>query len=236
MILKMDFSDFFPSITSFDWRQYCRDTGCLSDEADIEMTSLLLFRQIGNSSRLRLAIGAPSSPTLSNALMFEFDSRIQEIVAEDKVTYTRYADDLTFSAPRTGFLKDVVRNVKRVLDGLVYPKIRINDEKTIMATTKYRRNVTGLILSNDGRVTIGRYRKRLLSAMINRARKGMLTQPQEQYLAGYLAFAGSIEPGFVAALKRRYGSELVSRIQRTIVMGTKIPVDVKDTMALSRAD
>lgn len=231
-ILKMDFSNFFPSITSFDWRQYCRETGLFSDEMDVELTSSLLFRQIGRSSRLRLAIGAPSSPLVSNALMFEFDNKVQELVAKDKVTYTRYADDLTFSAPRTGYLNNVVKNVSKTLADISYPKIRINSEKTLVATTKYRRNVTGLILANDGRVTVGRYRKRLLSAMVNRAKANMLTQAQKQYLAGYLAFVSSVEPNFIAALSNRYGSYVIKDIQQTVVRGVRVPLDVKDMLAL----
>jgi hypothetical protein len=164
-ILKMDFANFFPSITSSDWRRYCHETRCLVDEEDVAATSALLFHQGGGSS-LRLAIGAPSSPTISNALMFDFDEQISALVAKDNIVYTRYADDLTFSAPRTGYLKDVVKNVRYVLKNLSYPRLRINNDKTVVATTKYRRNVTGLVLANDGRVTIGRHRKRVLHAMI----------------------------------------------------------------------
>jgi hypothetical protein len=231
-ILKMDFKNFFPSITGFDWRRYCRETRFLVDEADIELTTALFFRRLGKSERLQLAIGAPSSPMLSNALMFEFDSQIQEIVLQDKVSYTRYADDLTFSAPRAGHLRDVIKNVKRVLKDLKYPKVGINDDKTVVATAKYRRNVTGLILANDGRVTIGRYRKRILSAMIYRFKNGQLAQAQQQYLAGYLAFVATVEPEFLVKLENRYGGEVIGRIQRTIILGSKISAEVRDTMAL----
>jgi hypothetical protein len=231
-ILKMDFANFFPSITNLDWIKYCRETACLTDEDDVLATASLLFRQERRSGRLRLAIGAPSSPAISNALMFSFDDQISKIVAEDKVVYTRYADDLTFSAPRTGHLKDVVKNVRRVLKGLSHPKLSINEDKTVVATRKYRRNVTGLILANDGRVTIGRRRKRLLSAMVHRADSDLLTAEQLQYLAGYLAFASSIEPEFMSRLERRYGEALLFRIRRTVVLGKKVPANVRDVMIL----
>lgn len=228
-ILKMDFSNFFPSITDLDWRKYCHANGVL-DEEGITITSSLLFRQVGSSGRLRLAIGAPSSPALSNALMFEFDDEITRIVHEDKVIYTRYADDLTFSAPRAGHLRDVVKNVKRVLRALPYPKMRLNEDKTVLATTKYRRTVTGLTLANDGSVTIGRWRKRILSAMMHRAKNGLLSIEERQYLAGYLAFVAAIEPGFIVGLNARYGERVVSEIRRTVVLGSRVPLEIKNTM------
>ena len=96
-ILKMDFRDYFPSIRRRDWIAYCNETGCLFGD-DIELSASLLFRKTPGRRDLRLAIGAPSSPAVSNALMFRFDSALTERLEMDHVTYTRYADDLTFSA------------------------------------------------------------------------------------------------------------------------------------------
>jgi RNA-directed DNA polymerase len=109
-----------------------------------ELTSRLLFYEPSGSTVYRLAIGAPSSPVLSNALMLAFDTKISNLVAEDRVIYTRYADDLTFSVPRTGFLKDVIRNVKRTLRDLDYPHLQINEEKTTYITRKLSSRRHGL--------------------------------------------------------------------------------------------
>ena len=58
-----------------------------------ELAQIFCFINTKEKSNLRLAIGAPSSPRLSNILMLEFDTKISGMVAKEKVTYTRYADD-----------------------------------------------------------------------------------------------------------------------------------------------
>lgn len=212
-ILKMDFKNFFPSIKPRDWSVYCKQTGVLIDPVDIHLTSLLLFQRPKGSSVLRLAIGAPSSPFLSNALMFEFDQAIAEAVAKDHVIYTRYADDLTFSAPRTGHLVNVEKIVRSTLRGLEYPTLTINDDKTTRVTRKYGRKVTGLTLTNDGKVSIGHKRKRLIHAAVHRASLGKLSNASLGELKGLLGFANSAEPQFMGTLKERYGAELIHFIQ-----------------------
>lgn len=212
-ILKMDFKDFFPSIKPRDWSAYCKSTGVLTDPVSIKLTCLLLFQRPKGSSVLRLAIGAPSSPFLSNAIMFEFDQMISEAVAKDHVVYTRYADDLTFSAPRTGHLVNIEKVVRETIRVLEYPKLTINEEKTTRITRKYGRKVTGLTLTNDGKVSIGHSRKRLIHAAVHRASLGKLDGASLGELKGLLGFANSAEPTFIDVLKEKYGAELIHSIQ-----------------------
>ncbi|RVJ12583.1 retron St85 family RNA-directed DNA polymerase [Sinorhizobium medicae] len=213
-ILKMDFKDFFPSIRPGDWAEYCKETGALTDAQDIKLTSFLMFQRPKGSSTLRLAIGAPSSPFVSNALLYDFDNRITAAVAKDHVRYTRYADDLTFSAPRTGHLVNVEKLVRSTIHGLKYPKLMINAEKTTRITRKYGRKVTGLTLTNDGQVSIGHDRKRLLHAQVHRASLNHLDADELLNLKGMLGFVNSAEPHFLEVLRRRYGDAVLTRIQR----------------------
>lgn len=210
-ILKMDFKDFFPSMRVQDWISYCAATGCLDTEDAVLSGQLLFFRTPG-SRVLRLAIGAPSSPMMSNILMYKFDEIVYNAVKRDKVIYTRYADDMTFSAPRTGYLNGVQKAVSGAVRTIAFPKLDIKKEKTVLATKKYRRVVTGLTISNDERVTVGRDRKRLVSATVHSATLGKLTRSELESLSGMLAFINSVEPGFIAALRTKYGSLAVDRI------------------------
>lgn len=212
-IIKMDFKDFFPSIKKSDWVDYCNRTKCLSEAVDIELTALLLFQKQSEYRTLRLAIGAPSSPVLSNILLYEFDTKVVEALKETKIIYTRYADDLTFSAPRTGYLHDIRSILPKVLSSMKSPKLTINAEKTTYVTQKYGRNVTGLIISNDKKVTIGWRRKRELHAAVHHASVGKMTGKKIESLAGMLAFVNSVEPEFIDKLKDKYGIDVMSKIK-----------------------
>jgi RNA-directed DNA polymerase len=212
-ILKFDFKEFFPSIRSDDWREYCERMGCLSNDQDIRLTTSILFRKVKHKSQLRLAIGAPSSPILSNILMFNFDLLISERVREEGVVYSRYADDLTFSAPRTGFLTRVEKIVQSTLKELEFPRLTLNSEKTTYVTRKFSRRVTGLVLTNDGVVTIGRERKRQLRAGVHRALLNLLSDAEMAQLGGMLAFVWAVEPSFLGVLESKYGEECVRRVR-----------------------
>lgn len=213
-ILKFDFKDFFPSLRAEDWQNYCRRHGIFKDEEDIQLSSKIMFRRANRrSSVLRLAIGAPSSPLLSNILLYEFDERIDKYCASQKVTYTRYADDITFSARRTGFLNGVEKYIVGILKEMKSPKLNINSDKTVLATKKYKRMVTGLILTNDGKVSLGQLRKRNMRAAVHKWMLGKLSHVDTCRLAGHLSFAEDIEPDFVGRLAVKYGAQAIAEIK-----------------------
>jgi hypothetical protein len=213
-ILKMDLKDFFPSIRGADWRSYCKDHNLFDDSEDINLSESLLFHRPPGARLLRLAIGAPSSPMLSNILMFKFDELVSRAVSGDHVTYTRYADDLTFSAKRTGYLVNVKSQVAKTIRILKYPRLDINDDKTIYITKKYHRVVTGVTLTNDGNISIGRDKKREISAGVHRSVNGKLLDNEYAALAGKIAYANSIDPDFIRWLDRKYGEGCVKLIQQ----------------------
>lgn len=214
-IKKYDFTEFFPSITEFAWLSYCVDNDTLGRE-DAIATGRLMFRRPKGGRILRLSIGAPSSPILSNILMYDFDRMISERVSAEGVTYTRYADDLTFSAPRTGHLTSVDRILKTCLREVKYPTLKINPDKTVLATKRYKRQVTGIILTNDNRLSIGRDRKRDIRSKIHHAEKGDLNLKELAELAGILTFARDVEPEFYTRMERVYGTDALESIRLSV--------------------
>ena len=211
-ILKMDFTEFFPRIRSEDWLAFGREQSSLSEE-DLRISSNLLFRRRKGESVLRLSIGAPSSPHLSNLLMIKFDEAVSREAAKRNVSYSRYADDLTFSNQRIGFLKDMIDVVKRASRAVPYPHLEVNNDKTVFVTAASNRTVTGLVLANDGTVGLGRERKRQISASVHRFLQGEMSIIDLRKLAGNLAFANSVEPKFIDWLRKKYGEAAVSRIK-----------------------
>lgn len=202
-MLKLDFTNFFPSIVRSDLHSHL-DRHC-TDLLDPHARKLIAHVCCWAPRRqppLRLCIGAPSSPLFSNSLMFDFDSRLAAAAKQDGVVYTRYADDITLSSRDRGKIDQYIEIVKALLADLQYPRLTLNERKTVLASRASRRVVTGLVITPDGAVSIGRDRKRLIRAMYHRSITHELNEKEMQELSGLLAFADSIEPGFSQRLRK----------------------------------
>ena len=202
-MLKMDFRNFFPSILMADiirhLEVYC---GQQYDLSAIKLIAYVCAWAPKRQMPLRLCIGAPSSPVLSNSIMFDFDVRLESKAREDGISYTRYADDLALSADNSGALNGYPKLVQEIADGLEYPRLLLNETKTVFASRAGRRIITGVTLTADHRLSIGRERKRKIRAMYHHMILGNLSVDEQQELAGLIAFAEDIEPGFAAWLAR----------------------------------
>ncbi|WP_414447596.1 retron St85 family RNA-directed DNA polymerase [Burkholderia sp. 22PA0099] len=201
-LLKMDFSNFFTSITAKDLYdhldRHCGDQISLEDRRIIVRACTWLPER---NSILQLCIGAPSSPLLSNSVMYDFDCAISQRAQSDGVIYTRYADDIALSSTHAGLLSDYVDFVTATLARLTYPQVKINRSKTVHASRAGRRVVTGIVLTPDGGLSVGRDRKRLVRSMFHRRILGLLTTEESDALDGLLAFIDDVEPGFSDRLK-----------------------------------
>lgn len=205
-LLKIDFKDFFPSIVATDFKRHARKYLGIDTKLASEL-SLLLFRREKNR-KLVLSIGAPSSPMLSNTLMYEFDTKLTEFCKTKEIIYSRYADDLALSTNKPHELDEVFKYVSDLLKVLPYPRLTINEKKTVFTSKKYQRKLTGLTLTNSGSISLGRDRKREIRAMADYYRKGKLDEGLHGRLKGFLAFALSVEPEFVLTIKKLLGEEM----------------------------
>ncbi len=211
-LLKLDFSDFFPSIKASDVRAYTRHVQGTFTAKDIEALVNLVCWRGKNASEYCLSIGAPSSPSLSNSILFDFDSRMVAHCSAKRVEYSRYADDMAFSSTEPNVLEDVKEYVKVVLKELPYPRLHLNESKTVNVSKKYRRSLVGLVLTPANVLSLGRERKRSIRATVHRFLRGQLSGEEVARLKGLMAFAWSIEPGFFASLERTYGPGVIAEL------------------------
>lgn len=210
---KFDFENFFPSIKESDLIQhFVKHLGDQFNENDIQIIARLCCMSSTGSKERRLSIGAPSSPLLSNSVMFDFDVQIANWCINNEFIYTRYADDLTFSTKCKGRSPELENKIRSVIAELIYPRIRLNRKKTIHLSKKYQRRVTGLIINNDDQLSIGRQRKREISTLIHRHSLQMLSLEETFHLQGLLGFAKDIEPEFIISMRQKYGSKIVDAI------------------------
>ncbi|EGV6832094.1 RNA-directed DNA polymerase, partial [Salmonella enterica] len=128
--------------------------------------------------------------------------------------YTRYADDLTFSTNNKDVLFDIPDMLENVLPKYSLGRIRINHEKTVFSSKGHNRHVTGITLTNDNKLSIGRERKRKISAMIHHFINGKLSTDECNKLVGLLAFAKNIEPSFYKSMVMKYGSDNIYKLQK----------------------
>jgi RNA-directed DNA polymerase len=210
-LLKLDFTDFFPSIKAADVRRHAeRHTKFQGTDLDM-MVNLLCWRN-KSTREFALSIGAPSSPIVSNSVMFDFDDGISAFCRARGVAYTRYADDLAFSTNGPNLLAETEAAVETLLGELIYPRLALNAKKTVNVSKRYRRTLVGLIITPDRKISLGRNRKRSIHAALHRYSRHLLAPTAVSGLRGTLAFAWSVEPTFVRSLALKYGDETMQML------------------------
>lgn len=133
--------------------------------------------------------GAPTSPGLCNAILLRLDRRLAGLAKKRGLTYTRYADDLTFSGPDA--------EVKKLL-GIV-PKIaaeegfEINPAKTRLMRQSGRQAVTGVIVNKD--MGLSRKARRKLRAALHHQKAGKGNPADAPRIKGKLAYLNMLNPG-----------------------------------------
>jgi retron-type reverse transcriptase len=142
--------------------------------------------------------GACTSPGLSNQVARRLDRRLAGLAAKLGLTYTRYADDLTFSGDeamegRVGYVMARVRHIAQA-EGFT-----VNEAKTRVLRRHTAQMVTGLVV-ND-RPGVRRDEVRRLRAILHRARtEGLDSQNRENlpdfraWLRGKIAFVRMARP------------------------------------------
>jgi len=210
-ILKMDFQDFFPSIKPADLIAHTIKYYPNFQVGDEFVLGKLFFWAPKNQSS-RLSIGAPSSPFISNTLMYDFDNAVYELATKEEITYTRYADDLTFTTNKRDILFSIPDKIESICQTMSYPKLVINKSKTIFSSKAKNRHITGLVITNENQVSLGRERKRKIKTLIFKFLNRTLDEDKINSLKGNIAFAKHIEPVFFDSLKNKYGADSINEI------------------------
>lgn len=204
-LLRMDLTDFFPSIKKDDIKNFMASQAALFSTwspLDHEAFCNIVVR---NGA---LTIGAPTSPSLSNAICYEMDVQLDTVCSRSLVNYTRYADDLFFSSERPGVLKPIESEVTNIISALKMPaNLKINKAKTRHSSKRGSRRVTGITLGSDGNLYIGRHLKRVIRSSIHRF--DVLDERAKAKLCGLTSYAVGFDPEFLNSLIQKYGLSTV---------------------------
>lgn len=148
VVLQLDIKDFFPSITLNRVINVFKVLGYYNQMA-YNLASLCCQNGV-------LPQGAPTSPILSNIIAGRMDRRLKGLCTKLGITYTRYADDLSFSGEHIG--KSFIKYVNKIIqsEGFI-----VNQDKTKLLHNNSRKIITGVSISS-GKPTIPKSLKRRL--------------------------------------------------------------------------
>ena len=167
----------------------------------------MLFRsREGCTLRERvLPQGASTSPAITNALCSRLDARLDGLARSHGFAFTRYADDLTLSGPRT-HPKRVDRLVRSMRAVLASEGFAENPAKTRVMRAWQSHEVTGLNV--NVKVTVPRrYYRALRATLHNCETHGFGSQNRTRHpdfvgmLRGKVEFIASVDPSRGAKLR-----------------------------------
>jgi RNA-directed DNA polymerase len=151
-VFNIDLEDFFPSIHIGRIRGYFIRDASFALHPDVATAIAQIACDAG-----ALPQGSPCSPVISNLVAHVLDMRLVRLVSKVGCTYSRYADDLTFSTNKKIFPSEVAElsetqphvwipgvALQRVIEGSGF---QINAAKTHMQYRTSRQEVTGLIVN-----------------------------------------------------------------------------------------
>lgn len=150
VILCMDVKDFFDTFPLQPIRDRLTGAGISDHLAD----RILKACSFNNT----IPQGGPCSPYLTNIGMFETDLKLSSFAARNGFSYSRYADDLTFSkrlGPANdrevaGGFKYFFKGVDTLLKNSLGIELKWRKNHVIMLNSPVKRRVLGIVIRKDG--------------------------------------------------------------------------------------
>ena len=164
-VYNIDLKDFFPSVELHRVKAVLKQPPFnLSAEREplafiianlcCEVMEVERINETGEPIKKRLAVlpqGAPTSPSITNFIARKMDRRLTGAAKRFGATYTRYADDITFSSNHNlyGNGSELFQEVRKIIaeQGFV-----INESKVRLQKPWFRQEVTGLIVNRHPNV------------------------------------------------------------------------------------
>lgn len=177
-VYNLDLKDFFPSVDKsrvwgrlmvapFDLNSSAERKKIANMIATLSCTPMEVERLVDNQwTKITTSVlpqGAPTSPTLTNAICERLDKQLAGVAKRFGLNYTRYADDITFSSKHNNyevspniFEKIFVANssfdreIRRII---ALQKFHVKESKVRLQKEAYRQEVTGLLVNEKVNVT-----------------------------------------------------------------------------------
>lgn len=222
VIVNIDLKDFFPSVIYKRVKGVFRSLGyseaaatifgLICTEAEVEEVELDGKTYYVATSERHLPQGAPSSPAITNLLCRRFDQRLKKMTDELGFTYTRYADDLTFSASGEN-LKNICNVLRRAESIVAHEGFEVHPDKTRVLRRSRQQEVTGVVVNskpNVSRKELKKFRAALYQIEKD-GPEGKRWGKSEDVLASMLGYSN-----YVYMVNPEKGAELKLRVRALI--------------------
>ena len=208
IVINADLKDFFPTITFPRVKGMFQSLGyspCVATILALISTECPRRLVEFNGTKLHVSTGpralpqgAPTSPALSNIAARRLDLRLTGFAKKSGWTYTRYADDITFSASgevtqKTALILATLRQIAKE------EHFSVNEKKTRVQRQNRRQEVTGIVVNTRPNVPRATYR-RLRAILHNAAKTGLESQNTEghdnfsAWVSGMIAYVHMTNP------------------------------------------
>lgn len=158
-VFNIDLKDFFPSVAQARvWKKLqCPPFNFRNEEHGRQRRVLadviagMCCMKVDDHTFV-LPQGAPTSPVLTNIICERLDHRLTGLAHRFNLTYSRYADDITFSSMHNVYQPDgeFIKELHRIVEG---QNFTINPAKTRLCRVSQRQEVTGLTVNVKTNVT-----------------------------------------------------------------------------------
>jgi RNA-directed DNA polymerase len=204
-ILNIDIKDFFPTIGFARVRGvFMSNTFSLNPRVATILARICTYND-------GLPQGASTSPILANFIAHNLDKPLIALARQERVKYSRYADDITFSSNDKGIPQSLITDYSRkyvsgeielghgITDAFARSSFSVNEKKSRLLLRSDRQEVTGLIVNektNVWRRDISKLRMKIYSAQkcgVDEAAKLWISKTAtgerfSNHIVGWLAF------------------------------------------------
>ena len=151
-ILKLDIEGFFDHILYSQVKDIVFYKEKFAEPIRVLLTMLCYYKE-------SLPQGAPTSPAITNIIMYDFDETVGAFCFEKSIAYTRYCDDMTFSGDFDE--GEIISFVKEKLRKL---GLFLKNRKTAIIPAFKRQTVTGIVVNEKLNIT-KEYKKNIRQEM-----------------------------------------------------------------------
>lgn len=170
------------------------------------------------SPKARLPQGAPTSGALANAVMFDADARLEDLAVSESLVYTRYSDDLVFSAGADFSRQRAAELIRRATAILERSGFSPHRTKTRVIPPGARHVVLGLLLAEGQVRLLPEFKRRVEVHIRGVAKFGAAEHARHRHfdsvlaminhVDGCIAFAESIDSGFADNAREAWSAAL----------------------------